>query len=785
MPEPRSPSLGSRVAPIVMAAACLAGPAAAQDIRVSPPIPLADGALHEYPDLARASDGTLWATYMSLDGTEEVVSARAIRGGVPGAPVELARGAMAYRPRIAAAPDGTVWVAWTGEADGRPQVFVRALRGGRPGPAIRVSRGEEAWHPDLTVDSRGTVWVSWEERSDALWRVMAAAVSDDDVVRSPFAVTRSDSGQMRPALAADGERVWLAWDEYQGGYDYDVAVRRLDREEAPTLLGRAGILEQAPALAPDGRGGVWIAWHSNRADDGTADVPRWIELGRWDGERLSAPAAPMPGRDLAADESIQGFEFASLLPDGDGRVWLFGRPSQGFYAQVFLGDRWSELTPFGIEGWGGRGQVVAAVRGEGGSVWTARRDIGGIVLQRLEWTGGAGRDPVLAAVPRPASPPPTTAAAVAGQSAAGGLDFEVPGYRLFFGDIHQHSSLSDGMGTVEDAYTRSRDRYGLDFAALADHEWFVRNRLLPSEWAYIRAVNASFHAPGEFISIPAYEWTGRRYPLGPGHKNVYFQDESHPIYSLEDSLYDSTPELFEAVKAAEAVAVPHHIGWTGVDWEHHDPVAQPDVEIVSVHGAFEHIGNEPIGHRGGIPGMFAQDGLERGLRFGLIGSSDGHGLIHHHGVGRKKDPWRQGLTGLWAPELTREAVFEALKARRVYATSGTPIRVWIEAEGPAATAASNGEAPARAVMGGELTVAGPPSLTSRVEGTGKVRYVHLLRDNEVVYSFGGDADGGRYGNFTFVDEGVPPGTHWYYLRVVQVDGEMAWSSPIWVEVTPP
>ncbi|NPV07411.1 MAG: DUF3604 domain-containing protein [Anaerolineae bacterium] len=36
--------------------------------------------------------------------------------------------------------------------------------------------------------------------------------------------------------------------------------------------------------------------------------------------------------------------------------------------------------------------------------------------------------------------------------------------------------------------------------------------------------------------------------------------------------------------------------------------------------------------------------------------------------------------------------------------------------------------------------------------------------------------------FTFVDEEVPPGRHWYYLRVAQLNGQMAWSSPVWVEV---
>ena len=34
---------------------------------------------------------------------------------------------------------------------------------------------------------------------------------------------------------------------------------------------------------------------------------------------------------------------------------------------------------------------------------------------------------------------------------------------------------------------------------------------------------------------------------------------------------------------------------------------------------------------------------------------------------------------------------------------------------------------------------------------------------------------------TILDEDVPPEGAWYYARIVQVDGEIAWSSPIWVQ----
>ncbi len=36
-------------------------------------------------------------------------------------------------------------------------------------------------------------------------------------------------------------------------------------------------------------------------------------------------------------------------------------------------------------------------------------------------------------------------------------------------------------------------------------------------------------------------------------------------------------------------------------------------------------------------------------------------------------------------------------------------------------------------------------------------------------------------SFQFTDQGDGAQTDWYYVRVVQANGQLAWSSPIWVE----
>jgi hypothetical protein len=44
-------------------------------------------------------------------------------------------------------------------------------------------------------------------------------------------------------------------------------------------------------------------------------------------------------------------------------------------------------------------------------------------------------------------------------------------YRLYWGDVHTHTSLSDGKGTPEQVLTYARDVAHLDFVILSDHDF--------------------------------------------------------------------------------------------------------------------------------------------------------------------------------------------------------------------------------------------------------------------------------------------------------------------------
>lgn len=375
-------------------------------------------------------------------------------------------------------------------------------------------------------------------------------------------------------------------------------------------------------------------------------------------------------------------------------------------------------------------------------------------MELLMMTDGVG-------APRPALPSATYVGSA--DPEVGPLpDPSPPG--IFFGDLHTHSWMSDGAGDADEVYTRSRDRYGYDFVALTDHDVENGNILLPSEWAYLILMANFFNQPHRFVTFIAYEWTSPAYPRGAGHRNIYFPDEGPLFNSASDA--PDTKTLFELTKEFGALAVPHHIGWTGTDWHNHDPEVQRAVEIVSVHGAFEAPGNEPIPARAELSGMFVRDGLMRGLRFGLIGGSDGHGFSWHYGVSRKEDVWRTGLTGIHVKSLERAVLHSALMSRLSFATSGAGMAVWFYADS--------------APMGSEIEVDEPPEFDIKVQGTHPLRDVYMIRDGEVLEQFPGD---GKKFEISLKDNPTP-GDHFYYIRAVQKNGEVAWSSPIWVNLKP-
>jgi hypothetical protein len=335
---------------------------------------------------------------------------------------------------------------------------------------------------------------------------------------------------------------------------------------------------------------------------------------------------------------------------------------------------------------------------------------------------------------------------------------EKPQYELFWGDLHGHSGLSDGTGQPDEFYSYARDVAGLDACALTDHDAHGALPIdeNPALWDLIRETTQSFYEPAEFVTFLGYEWTSWTY----GHRHVLYPGTEGMIYSFRDSTSDTPEELYSLVKSSGGIVIPHHPGGgpIPIDWNHHDDAGESLVEICSVHGNSDHYGCPGQIYRP-EQGSFIQDALARGFRLGILASGDTHD--GHPGL-RGPDYPSMGLAGIWAKELTREGVLEALGAKRLYGTSGARIILEFTVDGH-----RMGETmPLSETREGEILV--------KVLGTAAVDLLEILENDAVIRS----EEPGSSRVELLHRHRLRPGAY-YRVRLVQSDGEMAWSSPVW------
>jgi len=355
---------------------------------------------------------------------------------------------------------------------------------------------------------------------------------------------------------------------------------------------------------------------------------------------------------------------------------------------------------------------------------------------------------------------------------------------VLWGDLHGHSNHSDGTGTPHDYYAYARDVSGLDFAVLTDHDHFGVRFLdaNPEIWDEIQAEVDAFDQPGRFVALLGYEWTSWLY----GHRHVvYFDGEGEVLSSVGAST--TTPrELWDALTGRDALTFAHHSAGAPVatDWSFEpDPVLEPVTEVMSVHGSSE-AADSPSGIRGGIPGNYVRDQLERGLRLGFVGSGDSHdghpGHAHLSPLAGyrttrpdpsgRRAPVRLGTGGLAAvraEHVDAASLLEAFRARRTYATSGPRILLEVGLDG---------HRMGSTVKANELP--NPAQLTLRVAGTAELERVEVIRRGAPILT--SDGNGLWELGLAAELEGLVAGD-FVYVRVVQRDGGLAWSSPFFIE----
>lgn len=343
------------------------------------------------------------------------------------------------------------------------------------------------------------------------------------------------------------------------------------------------------------------------------------------------------------------------------------------------------------------------------------------------------------------------------------------GVQLYWGEIHGHTELSDGQGTLDEYFSAARDIAGLDFCAVTDHDHggVGRPELWGDKWSATIHKVVEYHAPDSFVTLLAYErdsW--------PWYANLclyYRGGEGELFRGIVDGEI-TRDELSALLARPDILAIPHHTAEIrqGASFDHIPLTLMPRlIEVYSKWGASEYMGNPRHLTLEGAGGHW-RDALICGARMGCVAGSDVHsphpGLVHKAGGNlRYDDP---GLVAVWATELTREAVYDAMYARRCYGASGARIMIDFRING--------------ARMGAEIvdTSDAPRDVWLDGSAPAPLQTVELLKNEQPYLSM--NIDGAETHAQVRIGDRPRADTDWYRVRVTLTDTRQAWSSPIWV-----
>jgi hypothetical protein len=339
-------------------------------------------------------------------------------------------------------------------------------------------------------------------------------------------------------------------------------------------------------------------------------------------------------------------------------------------------------------------------------------------------------------------------------------------YLLARGEFHRHTEYTahrDGDGSLEDMWRYAQDAADMDWLGNGDHDNGFGHQY---PWWITQKTMDIYHNPPWFIAPYTYE---RSVEWPNGHRNVIFTRRGIRTLPRGDMRGDEktgTPDtkvLYAYLKSFDGVCASHTSATgMGTDWRDNDRLLEPVVEIYQgdrnnyeCEGAPRGLTARDIAAAGPAneavhPKGFVWNALAKGYRFGFESSSDHISTHASYAVVLVEKPGR-------------EAIREAFRARRCFAATDN-IALVVKC--------------ADHLMGEEFPLAGQPTLEIRAVGTAPVTKLDIVRNNRYVFS---TAPNRETVDLKWTDADPAPGpVSYYYVRIEQADGNLAWSSPMWI-----
>lgn len=363
---------------------------------------------------------------------------------------------------------------------------------------------------------------------------------------------------------------------------------------------------------------------------------------------------------------------------------------------------------------------------------------------------------------------------------------------LFWGQLHGESERYDSTENIDSCLRHFRDEKAMNYYAVSPFE--ESEETTNENWKAIIQNVTEFNEDDRFITFHGIQW------IGAPHKEgirilVQAKDIKQPLRK-KDTKLTSLDKLYRSLSPKELISIPSFTMGKGFeyDFKNFDPNFERVVEIYNSWGSSECTKKEgnpiPIesnskkGIQENAEGSI-QKALLNNCRFGFVaGGLDDRG-VYTDLFENDQEQYPPGMTAIIAQEHNRSSLFEALYQRSCYATTGERMIVGL-------TLAGHG-------MGKEISTVDKPGLiinrhlVGYVAGTCTITKVEIIRNSKVIKIF--EPNEGYAFDFTY-DDSDPldkvviqskdkrPPFVFYYIRVTQEDGHMAWSSPIWVDYIP-
>ena len=344
------------------------------------------------------------------------------------------------------------------------------------------------------------------------------------------------------------------------------------------------------------------------------------------------------------------------------------------------------------------------------------------------------------------------------------------GYSLYFGQLHSHTNISDGAGSVEEAFAHASEVENLDFLAVTDHSNSFDNEGdasvdlgadllssgISSEW--VQGHQAAEKATtDDFVGIYGFEMT---WSDGFGHINTFntpgFESRSNSEFGNKSGSTEGYQNYYDKlVEVESALAQFNHPGTTFGDFQDFaffSPAIDQRITLIEVGN-----GEGAIGSSGYFPSYeYYTRALDKGWHVAPTNNQDNH-----------KGNWGDSNTArsvVLATDLSEEAIYDAIANYRVYATEDNDLSILYSLNGNAMGSILNKQEDGVTIIAqiSDPTDSADMKVDVIVNG-GLVIGTQTVSGGEGTVTFRFDSNDYSY----------------YYLRVTQADQNIAVTAPVW------